>query len=150
LCNGLLLRRILNRLFELCSWNVRIFGIFKQLHKLSYWDLSEHNWCHSMLSVSCGIVLRHHGTECTDGVLRRGYIFSCLCDNVLKLFEWGISGLYRIFSLYSMPSRIVLRHHRPLSSDGLLRCGLLLGRFLNGLFELFVWNIQIYKKQSYC
>ena len=79
---GLLLRRFLDGLLELCIWNIHIFGIFERLHLLSHWDLSEHNWCHSMLSVSCGIVLRHHGTECTDGRLRCGHIFRSLSDSL--------------------------------------------------------------------
>ena len=90
-----------------------------------------------MLILHCRVVLRNHRSDCSDWRLYRWKILYCLCDSVFELLDWDLSGLNWLHCMHGMSSRLLLRYYGSHSSDGRLRSGLILGRLVNHVLELF-------------
>ena len=45
--------------------------------------------------------------------------------------------------MFVVHSRVILRHDRPDCSVGRMRCGFILGRVCNCVFELFIWQVLV-------
>ena len=104
----------------LCILSDRVF-------KLLGWYFSSHFKLFQLFALSCRVILRDDGSECSDGSLCCGDLFCCLCNCMLELFIGQIlgichfdqllelsigliSGFDGINSLFNMPRGIILRH----------------------------------------
>ena len=73
----------------------------------------------------------------------RNIFILCILNQLLELSRWSLSSLDRIYNVYDMPYRIILRYHRSDCSDRCLCSWLLLFNFIVCLFELLIRNIFI-------
>ena len=98
--------------------------------------------------------MRHNKPDCGDWSLRSGLllyrIFKCvfklLIGNIFIVFLFDdlrqlscglLSGLDGIHLLYGMSRGFLLRHDRPLSSDGQLLVGIIFCCLRNSVFKLY-------------
>ena len=107
-----------------------------------------------------GVVLRHNGSECSDGRLCSRLILGRLCkclyklyfriifiirfsNQLFKLSHGLVSSLNRINDMLRMPRGVVLRHDGFDGSDGCLRSRLILSFLFKCLFKLFFGSVFI-------
>ena len=99
-----------------------IFGCFCDcLFKLSCWDLSSHDWFHSMHGMRRWILLCYHRPDCSDSRLLNWEILGNFSFRVFKLSLWFLSGHDWINIMRGMHRRLVLCHRRLKCSDRSLR-----------------------------
>ena len=72
-----------------------------------------------------------------------GILFSCLFNVVFELSCWFLSSKCRLFKLFIVSRRIVLRLLEPDCCDWSVRSGVILGRVFKCLFKLFIGDIFI-------
>jgi len=136
--SGLLFSCCFNSLFKLFIGIVLIVCIIDELLKLSCRILSTRHGTCSMYSMPRRVLLCFNWPHCGFRYLLSRILFGFILVGVFELScrIFSIDG--RLIQLHIMSRRLVLHHHRPECSDWSLYCGLLLGRFLNSLFELSI------------
>ena len=94
--------------------------------KLPGWDVSSHFRLINLLVLYCRVLLRNDRSDCSDGSLRCGLLFGCVCkcllelfigdiliififNDLLELFFWCLPGFNRVHIMYGMPRRLILR-----------------------------------------
>ena len=95
-----------------------------------------------MFGLSSWVVLRDHGSFCSNRSVRCRNILCSFSDCVFKLPDNDISGLNRLHSLYCMYSRVVLCDGGSFCSNGSMRCRDILSCFSDCVLKLSHCNIS--------
>ncbi len=64
------------------------------------------------------LLLRNSGSRCSHWSLRSGAILSCRCNNLYELSRWDLPLDHGSKLLRCLPSRFLLRIHRPFRKFG--------------------------------
>jgi len=125
--------------FELRRWILHRDGVFISLLELFHGHLCGVGWIECMQCLLRWFILRHDWFIRSEWQLFSWVVFSCLSDRLLFLSCWEFSSHSELVELFVVHSRVVLRHDRSDCSVGRMRCGFILGRVCNCVFELFIW-----------
>jgi len=143
LCNWKIFSCFINSLFKLFIGNIFIICICDQLFKLSLWDLSCFYRVNSLHTMHCRIILRHHGSDCSDGFLCSRFLLGRLGNRLFQLFSRNFPSDFKLFKLHIVYCWVILCHHGSDSSDGRLCNWNIFCCFINSLFKLFIGSIFI-------
>jgi len=116
------------------------------LHKLFRGLFSGLDRINFVYGMYCRVILRHHGSDCSDGRLCCRLLLSRLGNRMFKLFSWNFPIYCKLIKLYSMFYRIILRHHGSVGSNGRLCSWKIFCRFIDSVFKLYCRLLYEYIK----
>ena len=113
------MRELLNRYIPCINRSISL----NKLHKLFSGLLPVDSWIIKLHILPRRLRLRHHWSERSDWRLRGWKILHCLCDSVLKLLDWDVSGVNWHHCMHGMSRGLLLCYYGSHSSDERLRRG---------------------------
>lgn len=137
MCGRQIFGRICNRLFKLFIGDIFVVCIFNKLLELSRGLISSLDRIDNLCGMPWRIILCNNRSHSYNGKLLFRILLYCLFNGVFKLSCWCLPSNCRLFELFAMPWRVLLRQHWPDCRDGCLYCGIILGGRIKYLHYLF-------------